>query len=308
MLNSAFIFIVSLTFIAVLLLPILQYCAVEKTSNLYIRVKAWCWMLAVLSLVIGLSSLFRNSLLGQAVVPAFTLLICLLGSREILLACHLKAKLRGALLLLVATIQITAFWLPMSVISSAMIGLILVFWCVLPKHRFPSWRAKGLAVLVLTVLSMAMLSPIILMRNMALMNFLSLFIYLLFAIQFNDISQYICGMRFGKRLLAPVVSPNKTVEGAIGGVILSCSISIPAGITITEFNLATVTVVSVLASSMGIVGDLCVSWLKRFLGIKDFGEFISGHGGMMDRVDSLLFSLPLCSFFIAFIFFWGPSI
>jgi len=303
MLNSAFIFIVSLTFIAVLLLPILQYKAVKKSSNLYIRVKAWCWMLAVLSLVIGLGSFFRDSSIGQMIVPAFTTLICVLGSREILLACNVEAKSRWLLLLLVATLQALAFWLSMSFICSAIIGLMLLFWFVSPKSGFPSWRAKCLATFVFTLLSIAMLSLTILMRNMALMNFLSLFIYLLFAVQFNDISQYICGKRFGKRLLAPVVSPNKTLEGAIGGVILSCSLSIPVGITITAFNLATVTVLSVLVSSMGIVGDLSVSWLKRGLNIKDFGSFISGHGGMMDRVDSLLFSLPLCTFFIAFIFF-----
>lgn len=301
MLIPAFIFILSLTFIAVILLPILRCNGVEVRSNLYVRVKSWCWMLAVLSLVIGLGSFFRNSLMGQVVVPIFTTLLCLLGSREILLACNVKAKWRWLLLLLVIFIQMAPFWLPTHYIYPAVIGL--VFWKVSPINRFPLLRTRCLATFVFTLLSIAMLSPTILMNNMPLINFLGLFVYLLFAIQFNDISQYICGKQFGKNLLAPVVSPNKTREGAIGGVILSCSISIPIGIAITEFNTSTVTVLSILIATMGIVGDLCVSWLKRCLEIKDFGEFIAGHGGMMDRIDSLLFSLPLSTAFIAFIFF-----
>ena len=103
------------------------------------------------------------------------------------------------------------------------------------------------------------------------------------------------GMRFGKHKIAPLVSPNKTVEGCVCGALASVISGfalywIMAYITPMPLWLCLVT--SLIASTMGQVGDLAESLVKRMIGIKDFSNLIPGHGGVFDRADSLLFSIP----------------
>ncbi len=119
------------------------------------------------------------------------------------------------------------------------------------------------------------------------------------------------GMRFGKHKLAPAVSPNKTWEGSICGAISSvltglivwglgllCA-DIPwLGSLYSPLPLAVCIVTAVLASTLGQIGDLAESLIKRMIGVKDFSNLIPGHGGMFDRADSLLFAIPTAYFCI----------
>jgi phosphatidate cytidylyltransferase len=110
-----------------------------------------------------------------------------------------------------------------------------------------------------------------------------------------DSGAYFAGRRFGRRRLAPVISPNKTVEGAIGGLaagVLVAVLAAPlAGASLRELPL--VALVALLTAMFSIVGDLLESLLKRHAGAKDSGTLIPGHGGLLDRVDSLLAALPV---------------
>ena len=106
------------------------------------------------------------------------------------------------------------------------------------------------------------------------------------------------GMAFGKHKMAPVLSPKKTVEGAVGGVIGSavCSLLLAflAGRLYPEAAFGAVfVIIGICGSLVGMVGDLAASAIKRNHGIKDYGNLIPGHGGIMDRVDSILFTAPL---------------
>ena len=111
------------------------------------------------------------------------------------------------------------------------------------------------------------------------------------------------GMRFGKHKLAPAVSPKKTWEGAICGALAS----LLAGLAVyllpifPELSLPVCLITALLSSTMGQIGDLAESLVKRMIGIKDFSNLIPGHGGMFDRADSLLFSVPT-AYFILHIF------
>ncbi|WP_028920460.1 phosphatidate cytidylyltransferase [Pseudoxanthomonas suwonensis] len=110
-----------------------------------------------------------------------------------------------------------------------------------------------------------------------------------------DSGAYFAGRQFGRHKLAPVISPNKTVEGALGGVVAGVLIALAfgwfAGATTAQLPaLALVAAVTVAAS---IVGDLVESLLKRQAGVKDSGDLIPGHGGVLDRVDSVLAALPV---------------
>lgn len=100
------------------------------------------------------------------------------------------------------------------------------------------------------------------------------------------------GSRFGRHLLAPRVSPKKTVEGALCGAASSLAVGIVLFFVFPHIPMWVLITTCLLASSMGQMGDLVESLVKRMLGLKDFSNLIPGHGGMFDRSDSLLFSIP----------------
>ena len=117
----------------------------------------------------------------------------------------------------------------------------------------------------------------------------------------SDSGAYFAGKRFGKNKLCPNISPNKTVEGAIGG--LFCAILASVGFAILllpSFNYLPLITITVLLTGFGIAGDLTESIIKRGTGTKDSGRCLAGHGGILDRVDSLLFVAPVLYYFLIF--------
>ncbi|MDT2829478.1 phosphatidate cytidylyltransferase [Vagococcus carniphilus] len=110
----------------------------------------------------------------------------------------------------------------------------------------------------------------------------------------TDIGAYFCGMKFGKNKLAPHISPNKTIEGAVGGIL--CAVVV-AGIYMVfwplPYNMIVMLVLTAIFSVVGQMGDLVQSAYKRHYGVKDSGKILPGHGGILDRFDSLLFVFPL---------------
>lgn len=117
---------------------------------------------------------------------------------------------------------------------------------------------------------------------------------------FSDIGAYFVGTFFGKHKLCPRISPKKTVEGLIGGIVSAVLFSLFAG-WIYEVPIMSGTVgvsygeilvLALICTPLSVVGDLFASLIKRRCGVKDFGNFFPGHGGVMDRFDSLLFVFP----------------
>ncbi|HPF60120.1 MAG TPA: phosphatidate cytidylyltransferase [Candidatus Competibacteraceae bacterium] len=122
-------------------------------------------------------------------------------------------------------------------------------------------------------------------------NALLLF-YLLLVVQMSDVLQYVFGKIFGKTKIAPVVSPSKTVEGFIGGGVGATLIGASMW-WITPFTLLQAAGMAFVTVLMGFLGGLVLSAVKRSLGAKDWGTMIEGHGGMMDRMDSVSFAAPI---------------
>lgn len=122
--------------------------------------------------------------------------------------------------------------------------------------------------------------------------------YSLFIIWATDSGAYFIGKAMGKKKLWPEISPNKTVEGSLGGVICAVVVAIFFGI-FSEFNASLLTImgITVVLSVFGQIGDLVQSAYKRHFGVKDSGNILPGHGGILDRFDSLLFVLPLLHLF-----------
>ena len=109
----------------------------------------------------------------------------------------------------------------------------------------------------------------------------------------TDICAYFAGVTMGKHKLCPVISPKKTWEGAIGGVLGSMILCLIFGLIFMKDAIALCLIVGFLGSIISMFGDLTASIFKRKMGIKDYGNLIPGHGGIMDRFDSVLFTAPL---------------
>ena len=122
--------------------------------------------------------------------------------------------------------------------------------------------------------------------------------YALFIIWATDTGAYFFGRAFGKRKLWPEISPNKTIEGSVGGVISALIVAFIIQLFIDfEQSFTMLVIMTIAISIFGQMGDLVESAFKRHYGIKDSGKILPGHGGILDRFDSLLFILPLLHFF-----------
>ncbi len=118
-------------------------------------------------------------------------------------------------------------------------------------------------------------------------------VLLLATVVVSDSGQYYSGRAFGRRPLAPAISPKKTVEGAVGGVVLGTAfMAIASSYALPESNRVSAALLGATVVLLGICGDLFESRLKRTAGIKDSSSLIPGHGGVLDRIDALLFATP----------------
>jgi phosphatidate cytidylyltransferase len=119
----------------------------------------------------------------------------------------------------------------------------------------------------------------------------------------NDSAAYYTGCAFGKHRLYPLVSPKKSIEGALGGVIGSICGTLLAKFTFfPQLPLADALVTAVVIGILGQTGDLFESLLKRSFGVKDSGSIIPGHGGVLDRMDSIIFAAPAMYYYVIYFF------
>ncbi|MBI2835870.1 MAG: phosphatidate cytidylyltransferase [Acidobacteria bacterium] len=124
---------------------------------------------------------------------------------------------------------------------------------------------------------------------------------LILTVTASDVAQYYAGRLFGRRLLAPMLSPRKTVEGASGGFLAGVLTMIAVGRWgLAGVPIATLLVLGATIVALGLAGDLFESLLKRSAGVKDTSGLIPGHGGVLDRIDSLLFAAPAYYVFVQF--------
>jgi phosphatidate cytidylyltransferase len=117
--------------------------------------------------------------------------------------------------------------------------------------------------------------------------------YVIFATELNDVAAFTFGRTFGRHPLCPAISPNKTWEGAIGAVAISVALPWLFRFSLPTFGPAQLLWAGLIIGIGGQLGDLSVSLIKRELGTKDMGSAIAGHGGILDRIDSLIYVAPL---------------
>jgi len=123
--------------------------------------------------------------------------------------------------------------------------------------------------------------------------------YLVLLTELNDVAQYLWGKLTGRRKVTPTLSPNKTWEGLIGGIVTTIVLAVALAPLLTPFSSLQALGAGAVIGVAGFFGDLNISALKRDLGIKDTGQMLPGHGGILDRLDSLVFTAPAFFYFFA---------
>jgi len=126
-------------------------------------------------------------------------------------------------------------------------------------------------------------------------------LYLLVAVEINDVAAFTCGKLFGRRKFRSEISPNKTWGGAIGGLAVSMVLPWLLHFSFPHFGALECLLTGLIVGVGGQLGDLSMSVIKRDVGVKDMGALIRGHGGILDRIDSLIYSAPLLFHMIRYI-------
>ncbi|MEX0718487.1 MAG: phosphatidate cytidylyltransferase [Planctomycetaceae bacterium] len=129
-------------------------------------------------------------------------------------------------------------------------------------------------------------------------------VFLVVLTELNDVAQYVWGKAFGRRKVLPAISPGKTWEGWIGGIATTAAVAALLGPWLTPLDHRLALYAGLIIGVAGFVGDVNISALKRDLGIKDSGSMLPGHGGILDRVDSLTYTAPLYFHYMYYLFVW----
>ncbi|WP_367106066.1 phosphatidate cytidylyltransferase [uncultured Psychrobacter sp.] len=256
----------------------------RKHPKIYLIARSWWWMLALLfsSYLLSVYSLF------WWLLEVLLVVIGLRGCYEIARLLRHNSKIKFIAKLRRQQDKETQE-------SNTQITAILVTNATIPTPRFKrvSLLDIGFSIAFIgLIISFIMLSRLTIIREQP-----GVLLFVLFASQFNDIAQYLCGRWMGNRLfkrkLAPIVSPNKTIEGVLLGSLLSASLATVLGLWLTSFSALVCFGIAYFLAVSGIAGDLFESAFKRRHGIKDTGTILAGHGGILDRVDSLLIGVPV---------------
>jgi len=207
-----------------------------------------------------------------------------------------RAYVRAAYVILVGLL-LPAVWFATAVpdalhvvlVAALIWWFIALAWIIFAPHSVAPWSAGLAGVLALVPAWLA------LVRLLGLPHGAQWVLFTLLLVWSADIGAYFAGHRFGRIRLAPEVSPGKTWEGVLGGIALSAVVAV-AGSAWFALPLYSFVPLCFAAVAFSIVGDLTESLLKRFAGVKDSGTLFPGHGGVMDRIDSVTGAAPVLFF------------
>lgn len=262
-------------------------------TELNLRIKSW-WII--------ISILFLALLLGHTYFFILFAFISFLALKEFLSIVPTRLTDRRVIFWAYLSIPIQYYWISISWYGMFIIFIPIYVFLFLPMRMVLTGKNEGFIraagiihwATMLTVFCISHIAYLLVLpvKNPAAGS-IGPVIFILFMTQFNDVSQYIFGKRLGKYKIIPKVSPNKTWEGFLGGL---TTITITSGFMapmLTPLTTLQGLTVGAIISLSGFIGDIVISSVKRDLQIKDSGHLIPGHGGILDRLDSLMYSSPL---------------
>ncbi|MBR4029898.1 MAG: phosphatidate cytidylyltransferase [Clostridia bacterium] len=211
--------------------------------------------------------------------------------------------IRKNFLLYIAGMVLSIAFLCLGNITSVLFPSVIVLLTILlSNHKSISISDVSVALFMVLYIVYTM-SHITLTREL---EFGNIYIYVIFIGAFaTDTFAYFTGVTIGKHKLCPEISPKKTIEGAVGGIVgvIICFLCI--GLVVEHFSLANVNyylliLLGLLCGVFSELGDLAASIIKRQINIKDYGKILPGHGGIMDRLDSIIFIAPIVYYFVKY--------
>lgn len=262
-------------------------------SNLRQRIKSWWWMIALI---------FVALVMGKKSSVIFFGFLSFLALKEFCSIASLRQADRRVLFWAYLAIPVQYYFVYIGWYGMFIIFIPVYMFLFLPIRMVLIGQNQGFIKSAATIqwalmLTVFCISHIAYLLTLPVKNdaagSIGLVLFLLFITQFNDVSQYIWGKLFGRNKIIPKVSPNKTWEGFLGAVMTITICSGFAAPLLTPLTFELGLIFGFIISVSGFFGDVVISSVKRDLEIKDSGNLIPGHGGILDRIDSLMYTAPL---------------
>lgn len=262
-------------------------------EELILRTQSWWWMIGLV-----LAALY----MGQKTATIFFAFISFLALKEFYSIAQLRTIDRSLVFWAYLAIPVQYYFAYIQWYGMFIIFIPVYMFLFLPMRSTLIGETKGYIKANATIqwslmLAVFTLSHIAYLINLDRFdeqsNFIGLILFLLFITQSNDVSQYVFGKLFGKHKIIPKVSPNKTWEGFLGGLLMTTLLATLLAPFLTILSWQQGILVGALMACVGFIGDVVLSSVKRDLGIKDTGSMIPGHGGILDRMDSLMYTTPI---------------
>lgn len=272
-------------------------------SELSLRIKSWWWMIGIVFFALYLP-------VNYTVV--FIALLSFLALKEFLSIVPIRMADRRVIFWGYLSIPLQYYWLSIEWYGMFIIFIPVYVFLFLPMRMVLTGDTKGFIrsagvihwSLMLTVFCISHMAYLLVLPVINIdAGPMGLILFLLVMTQFNDVSQYVWGKSIGKTKIIPKVSPNKTWEGFIGGVVTIAAISGFLAPFLTPLSVLEGVVAGLIISISGFIGDVVISSVKRDLRIKDTGQMIPGHGGLLDRIDSLMFTSPLFFHYVYYLYY-----
>ena len=271
-------------------------------TELSARIRSWWWMVGIFMLAMLIDTTISLLLFAFMSFMAFKEYLSLIPTR--------RAD-RRTLFWAYLAIPIQYYWIYIAWYGVFIIFIPVYMFLFLPIRMVLVGETQGFlkAVgtlhwgLMITVFCLSHASYLLVLPNEInpMAGSAGLLLFLVFLTEINDITQYLWGKLLGKHKIIPKVSPNKTWEGFVGGFITTTLLSMLIAPWLTPLTLVESIFGGMLIALAGFFGDVGISALKRDLGIKDSGTALPGHGGILDRVDSLTYTAPLFFHFIYYL-------
>jgi len=270
-------------------------------AQLRLKIQTWWGMILVLFLIL---------LLNRGFFIVLSAFISFLALKEFFSIVPLRHTDRRVVFLAYLAIPLQYYWVYIAWYGMFVVFIPIYMFLFLPMRMVFSGETKGFIraagiiqwALMLTVFCISHIPYLLMLpvKNIGA-GAIGLVLYLLFMIQLNDVGQYCWGKSLGKNKILPEVSPDKSLEGFIGGVTTTAICSTFIAPFLTPLSSVEGTLAGVLIAVAGFIGDIVVSAVKRDLQIKESGTLIPGQGGILDQFDSLTFAAPLFFHFLYYL-------